>query len=53
MYFCQQIKSNSTGKVIGIDMTDEMLEKAARSCKTEWIHKRGIQKRRYRKRDSN
>ena len=33
MYFCQQIKSNSTGKVIGIDMTDEMLEKAADHAK--------------------
>ena len=35
MYLCQQIKSKQSGKAIGIDMTDEMLEKVWILCKTE------------------
>ena len=50
--FLSAKKVKDSGKVIGIDMTDEMLEKATKYCQTEWIYKCGIQKRRCRKRDS-
>ena len=33
MYFCQPIKLDGSGKVVGIDMTDEMLEKARKNAK--------------------
>jgi len=44
-------KVKEFGKAIGIDMTDEMLVKARDNAKR--IYKRGIQKRRYRIRNSN
>ena len=42
----------SVGKVIGIDMTDEMLEKATKAAKENGIYKCRVQERGYRKKNS-
>ncbi len=40
--FLSANKVSNTGKVIGIDMTDEMLERARRNAKEGRLHQRGV-----------
>jgi len=48
--FSSANKVGGSGKVIGIDMTDEMLE-SKKVRKREWLHKCRYQERKYRKKD--
>ena len=51
--FLSANKVKQSGKVIGIDMTDEMLEKAAIHAKQNGYTNVEFKKRRHRRRDSN